>query len=159
MFWSAGGAIEMPRVREKKPDIAAIAAFVLAVVCAEPSVALAQQIIDPGSRITAVGPTTRLAGRIVVPTTSGSGHAFDIEVNRWLAVKVEGGTIVPLQGFYVAHLLAGTVTVDVGGSSEPHREGDFWTVSQGAGMIVQIVSPSEVALLETITVIPRALLR
>jgi hypothetical protein len=147
----------MPSVRQKAPTrIAAATAFALTGICMHPAVPLAQQPCRGGSAL--VEETTRLAGRVFVPTTggatAGANLPLDVQITDWHFVKATGSSTLPVQGFYVAHLLAGVIVADIDGSCEPHQPGDFWTVPQGAGLIVRITPPHEEALLETTTVSP-----
>jgi hypothetical protein len=119
-------AIEMPSVRQKDRTKIAVAALAVAAICAHPAVPLAQHPDKAGSAV--VEETTRLADRIAVPTATGANLPLDVEVRRWRLVKAEGGSTLPVQGFYVANLLSGVIVADIDGSFEPHQAGDFWTV-------------------------------
>ena len=57
---------------------------------------------------------------------------------------------IPLQGFFVAHLLSGQIFATIDGQTSQHLPGDYWTVRAGAAMKVKVVG--EVAVLETTVV-------
>lgn len=135
-----------------KSSRGAFAAVVVVLIGAllRPAVPGAQ---EPAAAVSGIGMEhiTRLTGPIAVPTAAGGALPLNVEVRDW-TLTGRGSSALPLQGFYLAHLLAGTVIADVGGTSEPHQSGDFWTVPQGAQMIVHIRPPSEVMSLQTIAV-------
>jgi quercetin dioxygenase-like cupin family protein len=56
----------------------------------------------------------------------------------------------PEEGFMIVHLLAGKVATVIDGKEQTHKGGDFWTVSPGSHMSVQVTSES--ASLQTLAV-------
>jgi hypothetical protein len=54
---------------------------------------------------------------------------------------------IPLQGFYLAHLLSGEITATIGGKRARHSPGDYWAVKPGATM--QVKALGDYAMLET----------
>jgi hypothetical protein len=57
---------------------------------------------------------------------------------------------IPLQGFYLAHLLSGEVTTTIGQETTRHSPGDYWAVKPGATM--QVKALGDYAMLETTVV-------
>jgi hypothetical protein len=54
---------------------------------------------------------------------------------------------IPLQGFYLAHLLSGQITATIGGKTTRHSPGDYWAIKPGATM--QVKALGDYAMLET----------
>ena len=57
--------------------------------------------------------------------------------------------MLPVNGFYVANLVGGIVTVTINGISEKHLPGEFWVVPDGKSMYVQLEGQN--AVLQTIS--------
>jgi hypothetical protein len=55
---------------------------------------------------------------------------------------------IPLRGFYVAHLLSGSISTTIDGETTKQPPGAYWAVKAGAAMQVRVLG--EFAVLETI---------
>jgi hypothetical protein len=95
-----------------------------------------------------LSPTPLYEGNTTIPAKNGATVAVHISVQSW-AIAGQGQEM-PLQGFYVAHLLSGQILATIDGQTTPHLPGDYWTVKAGAAMRVKVVG--EVAVLETTVV-------
>jgi hypothetical protein len=77
-----------------------------------------------------------------------TGH---VSVQTW---KLSGPKDIihelPLQDFYVAHLLSGTIATTIDGQTTNQPASAYWTVRAGATMEVSVLS--ELAVIETIVV-------
>jgi len=96
----------------------------------------------------ALAPTPVFEGSTTIPAKNGPMEAVHVSVQSWAISRREQQ--IPLQGFYVAHLLSGQISATIDGQTTPHVAGDYWTVKAGAAMRVSVVG--EVAALETIVV-------
>lgn len=77
-----------------------------------------------------------------------TGH---VSVQTWkLSGPKEVVHELPLQGFYVAHLLSGTIATTIEGQTTNQPASGYWTVRAGATMKVSVLS--ELAVIETIVV-------
>lgn len=97
---------------------------------------------------------TRFSETLKPTNLKGTTVPLHVEFKDW---DVTGGgrrTELPDQGFYIAHLVTGEITTEIGGKSQLRHPGDFWTVEKGTRMVVQIKPPSESAFLKTIAVTP-----
>lgn len=57
---------------------------------------------------------------------------------------------IPLQGFYIAHLLSGAIATTIDGQTVKQPASAYWTVKAGASMKVSVLG--ELAVIETIVV-------
>jgi len=103
---------------------------------------------SPGAMAQALSPTPVYEGNTTIPTKNGATEAAHISIQSWAIGGQERE--IPLQGFYVAHLLSGQVSTTIDGGTTQHLAGDYWTVKAGAAMRVKVIG--EVAVLETIVV-------
>jgi hypothetical protein len=103
---------------------------------------------------TAVETSTRFADTLRLTTAKGAGVPLHVEFKEWNVSRSAGGTELPQQGFYIAHLASGEVVTEIGGKSETRHPGDFWIVDKGARMLVRIKAPREAAILQTLAVSP-----
>lgn len=97
---------------------------------------------------------TRFSETLKATNPKGASVPLHVEFKDWDITGGGRGVEFPEQGFYVAHLVTGDITTEIGGKSEARHPGDFWTVEKGSRMAVQITPPSESAYLQTITVRP-----
>ncbi len=102
----------------------------------------------PGAKAEALAPSSVFEGSMTIPAKNGPTEAVHVSVQSWAISSREQE--IPLQGFYVAHLLSGQILATIDGQTTPHLAGDYWTVKAGAAMRVSVVG--EVAALETIVV-------
>lgn len=101
-----------------------------------------------GAMAQALSPTQVFEGNTTLTAKDGATQTAHVSIQSWrIAGKEEE---LPLQGFYVAHLLSGQITTTIDGQTMEHLPGDYWTVNASAKMRVKVVG--EVAVLETITV-------
>jgi len=104
--------------------------------------------LPPGAIAQALSPTTVYEGNTTISAKNGATQAVHVSVQSWGIAGPEHE--IPLQGFYVAHLLSGQILATIDGQTTQHLPGDYWTVKAGAAMRVEVVG--EVAALETIVV-------
>lgn len=97
---------------------------------------------------------TRFSETLKPTNPKGASVPLHVEFKDWDITGGGRGTELPEQDFYVAHLVTGDITTEIGGKSEARHPGDFWTVEKGTRMAVQITPPSESAYLQTIAVRP-----
>ena len=102
----------------------------------------------PGAMAQALSPTPVYEGNTTIPAKNGAAQAVHVSVRSWGIAGQEQE--IPLQGFYVAHLLSGQILATIDGHSTQHLPGDYWTVKAGTAMRVKVVG--EVAVLETTVV-------
>jgi hypothetical protein len=102
----------------------------------------------PGAMAQALSPTPVYEANTTIPAKNGATEAVHISVQSWAIVGQEQE--IPVQGFYVAHLLSGQILATIDGQTTQHLPGDYWTVKAGAAMGVKTVG--EVAVLETTVV-------
>jgi hypothetical protein len=103
---------------------------------------------SPGAIPQALSPTPVYEANTTIPAKNGATQAVHVSVQSW-AISGQGQEI-PLQGFYVAHLLSGQILATIDGQTTQHLPGDYWTVNAGAAMRVK--TGGEVAVLETTVV-------
>lgn len=60
---------------------------------------------------------------------------------------------IPQRGFYIAHLLSGSISTTIDGETTEQPPGAYWTVKAGATMQVKVLG--EFAVLETIVAAKR----
>jgi quercetin dioxygenase-like cupin family protein len=99
----------------------------------------------PGAMAEALSPTPVFEANTTIPAKNGAAEAVHVSVHSWGITGQDQE--IPLQGFYVAHLLSGQILATIDGQTMQHLPGDYWTVKAGAAMRVKVVG--EVAVLET----------
>jgi quercetin dioxygenase-like cupin family protein len=102
----------------------------------------------PAAMAQALSPAPVYEGNTTVTAKNGATEPVHISVQSWGISGPEHE--IPLQGFYVAHLLSGQILATINGQTAQHLPGDYWTVNAGASMKVKVVG--EVAVLETTVV-------
>lgn len=102
----------------------------------------------PGAIAQTLSPIPVYQGDTRIKTKNGATEGAHISVQSWGIAGPEHE--IPLQGFYVAHLLSGQILSTIEGQTTPHLPGDYWTVKAGAAMRIKVVG--EVAVLETTVV-------
>jgi hypothetical protein len=127
-------------------------AGVLLLPAHEPLLAQAAVSEGPGPGIAEV--TTRYSDVISIARAAGAPTSLRIELKQWQLAARGAAIEMPEQGFYVAHLMSGSVNVKLGGTSAPHAGGDFWVVEKGTRMVVTINKPGEQALIQTFSINP-----
>jgi hypothetical protein len=74
-----------------------------------------------------------------------------ISIKSWgISGDRRGGSVpqeIPLQGFYLAHVLTGEITATIDGVTTRHSPGDYWAVKPGATMKAKALG--DYAMLET----------
>jgi hypothetical protein len=140
-----------------------IRATVAAIVFALPGAELPWQLVQAQerskekserNRLEGVEVTTHFSGTLKPTNPKGTTLPLHVEFKEWDVAGGGRSLELPEQGFYVAHLVSGEITTQVGDKSQVRRPGDFWTVEKGTRMVVQINPPAESALLQTIAVSP-----
>jgi hypothetical protein len=102
----------------------------------------------PEAMAQTLSPTPVFDGNTTIPAKNGATQAVHINVQSWAIAGQEQE--IPLQGFYLAHLLSGRISATIDGQTTQHLPGDYWTVKAGSAMRVEVVG--EVAVLETTVV-------
>jgi uncharacterized cupin superfamily protein len=103
---------------------------------------------SPGAIAQALSPTPVYEANTTIRAKNGAIETVHTSVQSWAIAGQEQQ--IPLQGFYVAHLLSGQILATIDGQTTQHLPGDYWTVRAGAAATVKVVG--EVAVLETIVV-------
>lgn len=102
----------------------------------------------------APSPIRESGGDVKVLATNGATQSAHVSVQTWAIAggRVRGGAVqeIPLRGFYIAHLIGGSISTTIDGGTTQHTTGDYWAVKQGATMRVK--ASGEFAVLETIVV-------
>jgi hypothetical protein len=83
--------------------------------------------------------TTRFTGTMSLPSSGGHTIPMRVVLKEWDVVREAGGFELPEQGFYIVHLYNGDIITKIDGKSETRHPGDFWTVSKGARMVIELV--------------------
>jgi quercetin dioxygenase-like cupin family protein len=96
--------------------------------------------------------TTRTTlGADAKAAVAGAPGAARISVTSWgISGDRRGNSPVqqiPLQGFYLAHLLSGEILATIDGETTRRSPGDYWAVKPGA--IMQVRTIGDYAMLET----------
>ncbi len=75
---------------------------------------------------------------------------------RLATLSVPGRTpfAVPARGFYIAELVAGSVTTTIDGQDSVHEPGDVWAVAAGQGMQVLARGRTEHVLIQVLELTP-----
>jgi hypothetical protein len=79
-----------------------------------------------------------------------TGQSFHLSVQSWQFTPTDAVHEIPLRGFYVAHLLSGSIVTTIDGVVTTRGDGAYWTVK--AGEIMQVEVLGEFAVLETIVI-------
>lgn len=95
--------------------------------------------------------TTKFSDTISPPRTKGPATPLRVELKEW-HLAGQGVSIEMPEGFYVAHLMWGSVSIQIADKTTVPSPGDFWTVEKGARMAVTIKKPGEEALIQTFSV-------
>jgi uncharacterized cupin superfamily protein len=93
-------------------------------------------------------PSPVYEGDATIQAKNGVMESAHVSVKAWAVTRQEQE--IPLQGFYVAHLLSGQVDATIDGQTTQHLPGDYWTVKVGA--IMNARTSGDVAVLETTVV-------
>ena len=101
-----------------------------------------------GATAQGLSPAPVYEGDTTVQAKNGASETAHVSVQSWAIAGQEQE--IPVQGFYVAHLLSGQILATIQGQTTQHLPGDYWPVKGGASMRVQAVG--EVAVLETTAV-------
>jgi quercetin dioxygenase-like cupin family protein len=111
-------------------------------------------IAPAGAIAETLSPTTEFEGRTTTPAKDGATQPVRVVVQSWEIAGGEGPNgaahEIPLQGFYLAHLLSGHISATIDGQTAERATGDYWTVKAGATMQVKV--RGEFAVLETVVV-------
>jgi hypothetical protein len=98
--------------------------------------------------------TTQFSDAVSLTRARGPVTPVRVALKRWHLA----GQGVPIEirepGFYVAHLISGNVSTEIGGTTTHRAPGDFWNVEQGSRMVITINKPGEEALMQTFSVTP-----
>jgi hypothetical protein len=102
-----------------------------------------------------VAAVLRFSGIANVPTQAGAAPAqFKLEIRNFSLVRSAEGVRLPADGFTVFQLKSGKIDTVISGKKEHRVAGSFWTVAEGEALTVTFPPHSEVAQLQTITVLP-----
>lgn len=97
---------------------------------------------------------TRFGDTLLITHAKGPSSRLRVELREWHLAGQNEPITFSAQGFYVAQVLWGDVTVQTGAVSQTREPGDFWTVEKGATMVISIKKPGEEALIQTFSVNP-----
>lgn len=114
----------------------------------------AQEAAGEGREPRVLEVNTRFADTLTLTRAKGTPSPFRVEFKEWHLAGQNQPIPFPEQGFYVAQLVWGAVTTQIGGASQARKPSDFWAVEKGAKMVVIIQKPGEEALLQTFSVNP-----
>ena len=98
--------------------------------------------------------TARYADTVRLARPRGAVTSLRVELKAWHLAGQGQPAELPDQGFYVAQLVWGNVSTQIGDTSTVRKAGDFWTVEKGVRMVVTIKKPGEEALIQTFSVNP-----
>jgi len=98
--------------------------------------------------------TTQFSQTLSPPRTKGPATPLRVELKQWHLAGQGMPIEIRERGFYVAHLIWGNVSTEVGGTTTRRTPGDFWTVEKGSRLVITIKKPGEEALLQTFSVNP-----
>ena len=88
---------------------------------------------------------------LTINAQNGTTEAVRVSVQSWQFVGQDHATFtIPLQGFYLAHVITGHVLATVGGNTTEHLPGDYWSIAPGAALQIKVLG--EAAVLETTVV-------
>jgi hypothetical protein len=123
-------------------------------------------VIVPGGVVAGSGETrsaapaaavVRFSGIANVPTQAATAPAqFKLEIRNFSVVHSAEGVRLPADGFTIVQLRSGKIDTVISGKTEHRIAGSFWTVAPGESMGISFPAHSEVAQLQTITVVPVA---
>ncbi|MCI0599069.1 MAG: hypothetical protein L0Y60_06050 [Beijerinckiaceae bacterium] len=102
------------------------------------------------ARAETLQPIPEFETKTMTPARGGGSLPVRISVKSWELINLDGVQEIPLQGFYIAHLLSGEINASADGQTFPRTTGDYWSVKSGAAMKVEVLGES--AVLETISV-------
>lgn len=112
---------------------------------------LAIGLVMAGAKAATVPRATLFKGVVPAAPATGPAQSGQVSVQTWELGGPKGTAHeIPLQGFYVAHLLSGAIATTIDGQSMQQPPGAYWTVKAGATMQVKVLS--EFAVIETIVV-------
>jgi quercetin dioxygenase-like cupin family protein len=99
-----------------------------------------------------LSPSPVFEGDTTIPTKNGAAQPVHISVQSWGLAGQKNGAMheIPLRGFYVAHLISGSISTTIDGQTTKQPPGAYWTVKAGATMQIKVLGES--AVLETIVV-------
>jgi quercetin dioxygenase-like cupin family protein len=103
-----------------------------------------------GEALAPLSHVERFDGRTTLQIKGGKSRDLHVVVQDWGIHGRKPVEKFPEEGFMMVHLLAGKVTTVIDGKEQTHKGGDFWTVSPGSNMSVQVTSES--ASLQTLAV-------
>jgi hypothetical protein len=105
----------------------------------------------------AAGEETVTPGNSVFEATTKNVDRNDVAQDVRITNQVwrfpgQGGSPqeLPLRGFYIAHLLSGTIAATTDGQTVEYNSGAYWSVKPGATMRIKTIG--ELAVIETIVV-------
>jgi hypothetical protein len=98
-----------------------------------------------------LSPSPVFEANMTTPAKNGATQAVHISVQSWgIAGQDRAIHEIPLRGFYVAHLISGSISTTIDGETSKQPPGAYWTVKAGATMQVKVLGA--VAVLETTVV-------
>ena len=98
-----------------------------------------------------LAPTTMFEGVVPAAANNRTAQPGQVSVQSWELGGPKGvAHEIPLHGFYVAHLLSGSISTTIDGETAKPAPGAYWTIKTGATMQVKVLG--EFAVLETIVV-------
>jgi len=102
-----------------------------------------------------VAAVLRFSGTANVPTRAGVTPAqFKLEIRNFSLVSSAESVLLTAEGFTVFQVRSGKIDTLISGKKERRLAGNFWTLVAGESMTVTFPPHSEVAQLQSITVVP-----
>ena len=93
--------------------------------------------------------TERFSGTVTLKNKAGKAVPIHVSVKTWGIAGGREPIRLPEQDFLIAQLHSGRVTTVIGGKQQVRGEGEFWVVSAGTQMAVEVTG--EAAVLQTMT--------
>jgi hypothetical protein len=102
-----------------------------------------------------VATVLRFSGTVNVPAQAGIQPAqFKLEIRNFSLVSSAESVRLATEGFTVFQVRSGKIDTLISGKKERRLAGNFWTVAAGESMTITFPPHSEVAQLQSITVVP-----
>jgi quercetin dioxygenase-like cupin family protein len=129
------------------------AAMVLLVVGAMSLTAMPQQPSatsqEQGRAAERLSRTDRFVGSVTMRNKAGKSVPMRVSVRTWGISGGREAIRLPEQGFVIIQLHSGKLTTIIDGKEQEREEGEFWVVTPGAQMSVEV--KSEAAVLQAMT--------
>jgi hypothetical protein len=109
---------------------------------------------------TNIGPKTsalrisHFAGILSVPTSKGTEHKLQLEIDGWQCSERDTEIDIPANSVTIMTVAVGKIRSLLGGKTQIHSTGDYWVVPAGAHMVVSAVTRHGRAVVRTIVTAP-----